>query len=179
MMMNVQKILTEAGSVYMDSTTSAILFAVMMLASCSVASIFIDRFGRKVLLILSGVLTGIALLAISIYFHLKYLNYDVLPISWLPAACVMIYAAIFERLIAKVGLGLVPIVITAEIFPTNVKAMGMTLADVIYVVAASASINLYNFLYNSFGIQMPFYVFSAVSFFRKQKGRLWMKFSTY
>lgn len=159
MMMNVQKILTEAGSVYMDSTTSAILFAVMMLASCSVASVFIDRFGRKILLILSGVLTGIALLAISIYFHLKYLNYNVLPISWLPAACVMIYAASF-----KVGLSLVPIVITAEIFPTNVKAMGMTLADVIYVVAASASINLYNLLYNSFGIHVPFYVFSAVSF---------------
>ncbi|KAF7274733.1 hypothetical protein GWI33_012597 [Rhynchophorus ferrugineus] len=158
-MMNVQLILEEAGSVYMSSTSSAILFAVTMLVSATIASLFIDKFGRRVLLMSSGILSGLALLILSVYFNLQYLDFDITSYSWLPIVCVMIYAATF-----KIGLGLVPVVVTAEIFPPNCKAIGITLADVIYMLAALASINLYTLLYNSFGMYAPFYVFSVSSF---------------
>ncbi|XP_066142908.1 facilitated trehalose transporter Tret1-like isoform X2 [Euwallacea fornicatus] len=157
--MNLHVILNEAGSVYMKTSTAAIVFAVILLISASVASAIIDKFGRKVLLILSGVLTGAVLLVIAVYFHLKNVQYDVTVISWIPAVCIMIYAATF-----KLGLGLVPIVVTAEIFPTTIKAIGMTIADVIYVIASIISIVIYTSLYENYGMHAPFYLFGISSF---------------
>lgn len=157
--MNLHVILNEAGSVYLKTSTAAIIFAVIMLISAGIASATIDKFGRKFLLILSGILTGIVLLIIAVYFHLQYLQYDVVFISWIPAVCVMLYAATF-----KIGLGLVPIVVTAEIFPTTIKAIGMTLADVIYVLTSIVSIVIYTALYEHYGMHVPFYLFGTCSF---------------
>ncbi|KAJ8938237.1 hypothetical protein NQ314_011566 [Rhamnusium bicolor] len=128
-LMNLHLILEAAGSIYIESSIAAILFAAIMLIAASVASFQIDKYGRKMLLIFSSVLTGICLLAMAIYFHLKTLNYDVLSVSWIPIVSVMVYAAVF-----KLGVGIVPIVITAEIFPTKLKAIGMTMADAMFIV---------------------------------------------
>lgn len=158
--MNLHVILNEAGSVYLPTATAAIVFAVIMLCAASVASATIDKFGRKILLKLSSFLTGLVLFAIAVYFHLKNLQYDVVAVSWIPAVGVMVYAATF-----KMGLGLVPIVVTAEIFPTTIKAIGMTIADVIYVVASIVSIFIYSALFQTFGMHAPFYMFAVGSLF--------------
>lgn len=157
--MNLHIILDEAGSIYIQPSTAAIMFAAIMLVSAIIASSMIDKFGRKFLLVVSGVLTGIALSVMTVYFHLKNLNYDVISVSWIPAACVMIYAFTF-----KIGMGLVPIVVTAEIFPASIKAIGMTVADVAYVIAGIIAISVYSLLYDNFGIHVPFYMFSVCSF---------------
>ncbi|CAG9769809.1 unnamed protein product [Ceutorhynchus assimilis] len=158
-MMNVHVILEEAGTVYMKSSTAAILFAVIMLLGALCGSVIIDKFGRKFLLITSGSLTGISLLITTIYFHLKNTGHDVLFVSWIPIVCVMFYAATF-----KLGLGIVPIVMTAEIFPTTIKAIGMTIADLFYVLAAIASLEMYSALFDNFGIHAAFYLFTVCSF---------------
>ncbi|XP_066253148.1 facilitated trehalose transporter Tret1-like isoform X2 [Euwallacea similis] len=158
-LMNLQNILDKAGSVYIESSTASIIFAGIMLISTGIAAVIIDSFGRKFLLISSSFTTGLALLVMSIFFHLQHLGYEVSNISWIPAACVMVYAATF-----KVGLGVVPIVMIAEIFPTTIKALGMTIADVFYVLAAVVSINLYQTLVNYFKIHVPLYLFTAFSF---------------
>ncbi|ENN83487.1 hypothetical protein YQE_00155, partial [Dendroctonus ponderosae] len=156
--MNLHVILNEAGSAYLPTSTAAIVFAVIMLGAATIASAVIDKFGRKVLLELSSLLTGLVLVVIAIYFHLKNLHYDVVAVSWIPAGGVMVYAATF-----KIGLGLVPIVVTAEIFPTTIKAIGMTIADVIYVLASIISIFVYSALFRTFGMHAPFYLFAVSS----------------
>ncbi|KAJ8954670.1 hypothetical protein NQ318_011361 [Aromia moschata] len=128
-LMNLHLILESAGSIYLESSLAAILFAAIMLGAACVASFTIDKYGRKALLIFSSVLTGCCLLSIAIYFHLKLIGYDILNISWIPVVSIMVYAAAF-----KIGIGLVPIVITAEIFPPKLKAIGMTLADAMFIV---------------------------------------------
>ncbi|XP_066250422.1 facilitated trehalose transporter Tret1-like [Euwallacea similis] len=158
-LMNLHLILKEADSAYMSSSMAGILFSVIMLLSATTASFFMDRFGRKSLLITSGLLTGIALTIMTVYFQLKFLGYDVTSISWIPIVCVMSYAAAF-----KLGLGIVPIVVTAEIFSAKVKALGMTIADLFYVFPAIASISIYTTFVDNYGIHVPFYVFSVSSF---------------
>ncbi|CAH1102743.1 unnamed protein product [Psylliodes chrysocephalus] len=158
-LMNLHVILNSAGSIYMDSAHAGILFAVIMLISAKIASLQVDKYGRKALLLLSTVLTAFCLLALAVYFNLKQLNYDVAKVSWIPIVSVMIYAATF-----KIGLGIVPIVITAEIFPAKIKALGMTIADAFYVIGAIISIQLYTWLEYSYGMHAPFYVFTIGSF---------------
>ncbi|XP_050300639.1 facilitated trehalose transporter Tret1-like [Anthonomus grandis grandis] len=159
MLMNVHIILQDAGSIYMSPSTAAIIFAVTMLIGACIASTIIDRFGRKFLIITSAVATGIALVILATYFQIKNTGYDVSGVSWIPLACVMTYAATF-----KTGMGIVPIVIVGEIFPTTVKAMGMTLADVFYVIAGIASLNIFSWTFETFGMQVPMYLFSLCSF---------------
>lgn len=158
MLMNMHSILTEAGSVYLKSTTTAIIFSVCMLTAATFSSFFVDKYGRKFLLITSSSLTGICLLVLAIYFNLKTVGYDVRSVSWIPIACVMAYAAVF-----KIGLGMVPIVISAELFSNRVKAMGMTIADAMYLIFGLLSIELYKGLSESYGYHVPFYLFSALS----------------
>ncbi|XP_028148110.2 facilitated trehalose transporter Tret1 [Diabrotica virgifera virgifera] len=159
LLMNMHIILEQAGSIYMDPHTTAIVFSLIMLIAALTGSLIIDKFGRKILIISSGISTAFCLLTIAIYFTLKNYGFNTTRFSWIPIACVMVYAFTF-----KFGLGMVPIVITAEIFPTTVKAYGMALADGSYVTASLLSLQVYQRLTDSFGLQYPFYIFTACCF---------------
>ncbi|KAJ8918806.1 hypothetical protein NQ315_011090 [Exocentrus adspersus] len=158
-MMNMHLILRDAGSIYMDEATTGILFAVIMLLAATVASFQLDKYGRKLLLISSSILTGFCLVLIAVYFHLKHDGYDIISVSWIPIVSVMLYALTF-----KIGLGIVPIVITAEVFPAKMKAIGMTIADAMYVIWGIAALQVYQLLY-VYGIHVSFYIFGACAFF--------------
>lgn len=158
-LMNMHQILEEAGSIYLEPSSTAILFAAIMFVAACIASGTVDKFGRRKLLYCSSILTGICLLTLAIYFHIKETGNEYKHISWLPLAAVMVYALVF-----KYGLGMVPIVITAEIFASKIKALGMALVDGIYVTSAIVTIQLYNQLKDSFGMYVPFYLFASCSF---------------
>ncbi|XP_018327902.1 facilitated trehalose transporter Tret1 [Agrilus planipennis] len=156
MLMNVHSIL---GDGYFSANTSAIIVSVIMLVACMAGSLIVDRFGRKVLLISSSVLTGISLFILSTYFAVENAGMEVTEFNWIPLASVLLYSVAF-----KCGLGMVPLVSTGELFPTSVKAMGMTLSDAFYVIFAIISINIYQGLTDLYGKHVPFYIFAASCF---------------
>lgn len=155
--MNLHTILTEAGAVFSPNSVS-IYFSVLMLLAASFSGLTVDKTGRKVLLVSSSFLSGICLTIIACYFAGKNSGIEVVEYSWIPMVVVMVYAVVF-----KLGLGMLPVVLTAELFPTSVKAMGMTLADAMLVIWSTISIFLYQYLANSFGIHVPFFLFAACS----------------
>ncbi|CAH1283190.1 unnamed protein product [Diabrotica balteata] len=159
MLMNLQSILEEAGSTYIPAYTGAILFSATMFIAAMSASLAIDNFGRRMLLCISGVMAGITLIIIGIYFTLKNSGVDTKSFSWLPLAMVLVYAASF-----KFGIGLVPVVMTAELFPAKVKAFGMTLSDLSYVGFCVISLQIYHGLRHAFGIHVPFFIFACSCF---------------
>lgn len=167
-LMNMHSILQAANSVYMNPECLAILFATLMLIASVVASYQMDKYGRRFLIILSSLLTGICLIMLGVYFHLNYMGYNMLQISWLPIVSVMVYAAVF-----KIGLGNVPVVIAAEIFSTNHKAFGMTISDAMFLIGGIISIQLYQLL-KPIGMFIPFYIFAVCSWLLTLFGFLWM-----
>lgn len=158
-LMNIHSILNEAGSIYIDSTYAAIIFAVAMLVAAGIAVTVVDKAGRKILLATSSLLTGLSLAVLATYFALKNAGVDTSTYSWIPIVCIMVYAVVF-----KYGLGIVPIILLGELFPTNVKAMGMTLSDTMYVSFGAVSLYLYQELM-VYGLHVPFYIFSASCIF--------------
>ncbi|XP_028145075.1 facilitated trehalose transporter Tret1-like [Diabrotica virgifera virgifera] len=157
-LMNLHVILEAAGSIYINSSTAAIIFAFFMFVAAYVSSLQVDKYGRRRLLIVSLLTTALCLGALAIYFHLKLLGYDVTGASWLPIVAVMLYALCF-----KVGMGIVPIVLTAEIFSTKMKAMGMAISDLMYVTGSIVSLQIYQWLTHSYGLHIPFYLFTICS----------------
>ncbi|KAB0795132.1 hypothetical protein PPYR_11971 [Photinus pyralis] len=156
MLMNIHMILEDAASI-IPASTAAIVFAALMLLACTLSAFLIDKVGRKVLLLSSSFLTGLSLLALASYFAIKENDIDVTDYNWVPVAAVMAYAVTF-----KYGLGLIPIVMTAELFPTNIKAIGCTLSDAMYVIAGASSIYLFHFLHDTFGMHVPFFLFGCL-----------------
>ncbi|XP_045463589.1 facilitated trehalose transporter Tret1-like [Harmonia axyridis] len=157
--MNVHSILESANSTYFDKETATIMYGCLMLFGSIVATLLVDKFGRKTLLMVSAVTTGISLGTIGVYFYLQVDN-DLSAESWLPVAALMTFAVTF-----KIGLGTVPIVLTAELFPVKVKAYGMASADGIYVIFGSLSVWIYDILRkDAGGMYMPFYFFAGCSF---------------
>lgn len=138
MLMNVHIILDAAGSIYVTRSVAGIMFASLMLIAAMFGSFLMDKCGRKILLMTSGLLTGSSLLILALFFTFQHQGYDVKGISWIPIMSVMMYAFFF-----KMGMGLVPIVLTAELFPAKVKAMGVTLSDTFYVIASLLSLQIY------------------------------------
>lgn len=159
MLMNLHSILEEAGAVHIASSTAAIIFSAIMFCAAMSASLAIDNCGRRILLVTSGVFAGFSLGAIAVYFTLKNLGYGVIEVSWVVPLAVMCYAAAF-----KFGIGLVPIVLTAELFPARMKAIGMTISDACYVGFSVISLQIYHQLKNRLGIHVPFYIFACWCF---------------
>lgn len=155
-LMNLHDILTAAGSVYLTASNAGIIFASINLFASVVASAVVDRFGRKILLVISVILTVMCLFLMGLYFHLQFLGFDTVSYSWLPIVSVMTYAAVF-----KLGIGMVPIVITSEIFASKIKALGMTMADGVYVISSIVVLQIFFNLRDWFGIYVPFYAFSC------------------
>lgn len=153
-LMNLHDILTTAGSVYVSAPTAGIIFSSINLFACAVASSVVDKFGRKKLLVISIILSVICLFFLGLYFHLQFLGFDTVSYSWLPIVSVMIYSAVF-----KIGIGTVPIVMTSEIFASKIKALGITIADGVYVVSSVIVLQLFFNLRDWFGIYVPFYAF--------------------
>lgn len=156
-LMNLHSILTAAGSVYVSSNVAGIIFSGIMLTAGIITVFMIDRIGRRVLLAFSSFLSGFSLLVLAIFFTLQKHGYIGNATTWIPIASVMVYAAVF-----KSGLGIIPIVMTAELFPAKVKAMGMALADFIYLMAGFASIQLYS-AFKVYGMDIPFYIFAVAT----------------
>ncbi|XP_031350820.1 facilitated trehalose transporter Tret1-like isoform X1 [Photinus pyralis] len=157
-LMNIHSILEDAASM-LSPSTAAIIFAVLMLTASCVSASLIDKAGRKILLSSSSILTGISLLILASYFSVKNSGVDVSSYNWVPVASVMLYAVTF-----KYGLGMVPIVMTAELFPTSVKAVGMTVSDAMYVIFAVVSIYLFQHLKGLYGMHVPFFIFASSCF---------------
>lgn len=156
-LMNVQLILQESGSA-VGPELSAILFGTCMLIASIAGSPFVDRFGRRALLISSSVLSSLFLGVLGAYFLVKLkLGSEALEdYKVIPLAAVLAYALAY-----KYGLGLVPIVSMGELFPTSVKAMGMTLADLTYTIMAIISLKVYYVTVDLYGMHFPFLLFCA------------------
>ncbi|KAG5880035.1 hypothetical protein JTB14_034843 [Gonioctena quinquepunctata] len=117
-LMNLHEILDEAGPTYIESTMAAIMFASLALVAGLASTAMVDNLGRKTLLLTSTVLTGMSLTVLAVYFNLLYIGQNVSSVSWIPTVSVMAYALFY-----KVGLGIVPIVYTTEIFAPKVKSL--------------------------------------------------------
>ncbi|KAK5645207.1 hypothetical protein RI129_006507 [Pyrocoelia pectoralis] len=160
-LMNVHSILDDAGAgTSLHSNNTAILYSILMFVAALLASGLVDKAGRKILLGASSVTTGLAILILAIYLALKNYGTNVEPYNWIPIFSVMAFAICF-----KFGLGIVPIVTTGELFPTNLKALGMTSADGIYIISSILSIYIYQVLKENYGIHVPFFLFAVCCFF--------------
>ncbi|XP_054629529.1 solute carrier family 2, facilitated glucose transporter member 8 [Dunckerocampus dactyliophorus] len=104
---------------FKESDLASVIVGLIQVVFTGVAALVMDRAGRKVLLVISGVAMAISTAAFGVYFYLMYrLHAD---LSWLALASISVFITGFA-----VGWGPIPWLVMSEIFP--VKARGFASA---------------------------------------------------
>ncbi|CAG7785042.1 unnamed protein product [Allacma fusca] len=112
-------IFRSAGT-HIDEHLSTNIVGAVQVAATVVAALVVDRCGRRILLIVSGLFMVISLTTIGLYFYLK--SSDDARVSeglgWLPLASLIVYVISFS-----IGLGPVPCIMLGELLPPHVKGI--------------------------------------------------------
>ena len=103
----------------------SIIIAVVQVVATFVASLLLDRLGRRFLLIFAGVFMSISCFTLGLYYYLTEYH-DASHLGWLSLTSMAVYIAAFS-----IGWGPVPWIVMAEILPVRVKGLGSGLSLVI------------------------------------------------
>lgn len=104
-------IFRDAGST-IDESLCTIIVGVVNFIAVFIATVLIDRLGRKILLYISDVAMITTLMALGTFFYMKESGQDVSNIGWLPLASFVIFVVGFS-----LGFGPIPWLMMGEILP--------------------------------------------------------------
>lgn len=153
-----QNIFDAAGGLVPKEQAPIIIGAVQLLAS-SITPVVVDRSGRKMLLIFSGIGETVSLIALGLYFYLKNVQQadDVVEqISWLPVVALIIFIATY-----CVGWGPLPWAVMGEMFASNVKAKASSITVSVCWLLAFFITKFSNNLDQAFGKHLLFWTFGV------------------
>ncbi|XP_065166146.1 facilitated trehalose transporter Tret1-like isoform X3 [Atheta coriaria] len=111
-----------AGS-SIDENVCTIIVGLVNFVSTFLATILIDRLGRKVLLYISSVSMIMTLSVLGSYFYLRNVNVDVSDYGWLPLLSFVIYVLGFS-----LGFGPIPWLMLGEILPAKIRGSAASIA---------------------------------------------------
>ncbi|KAK5650516.1 hypothetical protein RI129_001545 [Pyrocoelia pectoralis] len=150
-----QTVFQEAGD-SISPLLSVVIFYVVEIVFCLLCSLFVDKIGRRPMLITSSIGSGIALLAGGIFFLVRdVLHSDTSSITWLPTVILVVFISSFS-----LGLQTMPVFIGAEIFPTNVKAYASAISNICYYAFAAISSKYFQVTKDEYGMHVPFFTFA-------------------
>lgn len=154
-----QYMFNQAGG-NISGSVSSIIYTAVLLVTIVVVSFFVDKFGRKTLMIFSSITCGIVLLIEATYFYIDTeTTINVSNFTWLPVTGMIMYIVL-----CSIGLGIIPTLMLGELFSASVKSKALSIlliAFAIYVIAVS---KLFQVLTVNFGMYVSFYLFSACCF---------------
>lgn len=151
-----QTIFREAGnSNTISSSNAAIIYFLVQLTLCGCCSMIVDKTGRRPLLIISTIGAGLALLTEGSYFCvLNEFNVNLSNLTWIPLVALICFVISFS-----IGMQTIPILLLGELFPTNVKAFALCLADIYFSIIATIVSKFFQITKDDFGLHVPFYAF--------------------
>lgn len=124
---NLTTIFEDSGSTISDSISSITIGVVQVLATL-LATVLMDKAGRKLLLIVSASMMALSLTALGEFFYEKMEDevWAVETLGWLPLASLIIFIAAFS-----IGYGPIPWLMMGELFSPNVKEAAAGLATMV------------------------------------------------
>ncbi|EAA44045.3 AGAP005563-PA [Anopheles gambiae str. PEST] len=116
------QIFQSAGST-IDEKLCTIIVGVVNFIATFIATVLIDRLGRKILLYISDVAMIITLMTLGTFFYMKNNGDDVSEIGWLPLAAFVVFVVGFS-----LGFGPIPWLMMGEILPGKIRGSAASVA---------------------------------------------------
>lgn len=154
-------IFSAAGST-LDSQDATVIVGVIQVVATFVSSLIVDKFGRKILLLGSDFFMAISGILLGIYFTLqdrKLTDTETInSISFLPILALSVFIVVFS-----LGFGPIPWMISAEVYPAEVKSSASSAAGTFNWFLAFLVTKFYIDVRSAVGGDVTFYIFSAIS----------------
>ncbi|KAG8181509.1 hypothetical protein JTE90_018746 [Oedothorax gibbosus] len=144
---------------FLDPKKSTIVLAAVQVVATLLSNAVVDKAGRKLLLILSGALMSISLIALGIYYYISSANIAFQTnFSWIPLSSLVLFLIAFS-----IGYGSIPWLLAAELVPLRARSTigGLaTFANGLFAFTITKTFSeLEEFAYN-YG---TFWIYSAIS----------------
>lgn len=147
----------EKAQTGIESSIATIIVGVMQVLATFVASLTVDRLGRRMLLIFSAIVMCLCNIGLGIYFNLMDQKSDVVDkLGWLPITSLCLYIIAFS-----LGLGPVTWVMVSELFTTEVKAIASSLTGSTSWFIAFIVTKFFADIRESIGIGPTFFIFAG------------------
>ncbi|XP_075985094.1 facilitated trehalose transporter Tret1-like [Anticarsia gemmatalis] len=143
-----------SGLVLTANQQSMMLGAVQVYGSIT-AICLVERAGRKILFILTAIVSGLSMCALASWFVAR--GYDLHAVDWLPIAtlCLCIFCDSF-------GLQPISVIIVGEIFSYKYRGTVMAASNALGSFSAFLQMLCYKPIVNKIGFHVAFYCFGAV-----------------
>ncbi|EDW73091.2 uncharacterized protein Dwil_GK17357 [Drosophila willistoni] len=149
----------EDANTGISSGMSTILVGVMQVVATFVSTLVVDKLGRRILLLASGIVMALSTTAIGVYFYLKDQDEDsVESITWLPVASLCVFIIMFS-----IGYGPVPWLMMGELFATDIKGFAGSIAGTTNWVLAFIVTKTFTNLNDSLGAGGTFWLFAGLT----------------
>jgi sugar porter (SP) family MFS transporter len=155
----IQILLSEASQTLPPHIGSTIILSVQLIMVC-LSSLFVDRWGRKPLLLFSTGGCFISLLIQTVYFVLKeHTSVDVSIIDWFPLVMMILFIIVFS-----LGLGVAVTIFSSEIFSASIKSKAICLVNVVFALGMMGTTKFYQITADEFGLAVPYCSFALATF---------------
>lgn len=155
--MSIHHILKPGGG-NNESYNLAVLTSVSGVVSCSISAFLLDYVGRKPILITSFFLSGIIIFIYGLYIYMEQvLEMNMKPFSSVPFSCLLLYTMVY-----RMGIGMIPLLISGEIFPMNVKNISAAYCGIFTIIVSFISIGSISFVKNYYGEHVLFWCYTVI-----------------
>ncbi|OWR49568.1 facilitated trehalose transporter Tret1 isoform 3 [Danaus plexippus plexippus] len=137
----------------MRPNTCAILLVVDYLMASLVGASTLDKLGRKNLMTITSFIAGIFTILIGTQLHMHWAPY------WFTAVIIYLHSFIFN-----LGVAQVPLVLAAEVFLPEVRALGNSIALAFLWITNWIVVSTFLPLVEFIGLGQTFYIFSVICF---------------
>ena len=142
-----------------DPELATILVGVMQVLATFVATLVVDRLGRRILLLISISFMVVCKVLLGIFFYMKDNDSNsVVNITWLPVFALCLYIVVFS-----LGFGPVPWILIGEIFAPDIKGFAGSAAGTFTWALAFAVTKSFDSIQVAIGIGPTFFLLAGFS----------------
>ncbi|XP_075986714.1 facilitated trehalose transporter Tret1-like [Anticarsia gemmatalis] len=147
-----------AGSSIQPHIATIIIGLTQFLAS-TITPWFIERVGRRSLLIFSTLFVSLSLAVLGVYFLLDRLDHASLPnIGWLPLLSLITCFLAFD-----LGFGIIPGTLCGEMFRANVRSTGTALSGTVSSSVGFIIVTTFGYMLPVIGADSCFFIYAFIS----------------
>ncbi|KAF6210085.1 hypothetical protein GE061_015841 [Apolygus lucorum] len=139
---------------WLSPQNSFLLLTVVWIVCSLLSSTIMDKFGRKTLLSISCLGSGLAMCSAAVWYYLReFSTIDTSTTNYMPLLFLIISGIFYSM-----GIVSIPTIVQSELFPVNVKSKGSALACITANIFSGISTRFFFDINNAIGVYFNFVI---------------------